>query len=94
MCHRPDGPFNGLDLRVNVPLSQMRLCNASPQKGDQGVPGAKLLVPQMPNQSILLLRMQAPDKASGRMPTLASSMLDHQGLALMSDWINSTTACP
>jgi uncharacterized repeat protein (TIGR03806 family) len=94
MCHRPAGPFNGLDLRVNVPLSEMRICNAAPQKGDQGVPGAKLLVPQMPDKSIVYLRMQAADKAAGRMPTLASSVLDDQGLALMSEWIQATTACP
>jgi uncharacterized repeat protein (TIGR03806 family) len=94
ICHRPEGPFNGLDLRVNVPLAEMRLCNADPQKGDQGVPGAKLLVPQMPDESILYLRMQAPDKAAGRMPTLASSVLDAQGLALVSDWIKATTTCP
>jgi hypothetical protein len=94
MCHRPDGPFNGLDLRVNVPLAQMRVCNAEPQKGDQGVPGARLLVPQMPSQSIIYLRMQAADKASGRMPTLASSVLDDQGLALVSDWIKAINMCP
>jgi hypothetical protein len=94
MCHRPDGPFNGLDLRVNVPLAEMRLCNVEPQKGDQGVPGAKLLVPQMPNESIVYLRMKAADKAAGRMPTLASSVLDNEGLALISDWINATTTCP
>jgi mono/diheme cytochrome c family protein len=93
-CHRPDGPFNGLDLRVDVPLAEMKLCNALPQKGDQGVAGAKLLVPGMPNESIVYLRMQAPDKAAGRMPTLASSVLDTQGLALVSDWIKATAACP
>jgi uncharacterized repeat protein (TIGR03806 family) len=93
-CHRPDGPFNGVDLRVNVPLAEMQLCDAVPQKGDQGVPGAKLLVPGMPKQSILYLRMQAVDKAAGRMPPLASSVLDTQGLALVSAWIKATTACP
>jgi uncharacterized repeat protein (TIGR03806 family) len=93
-CHRPDGPFNGLDLRVDVPLAEMKLCNALPQKGDQGVAGAKLLVPGMPSESIVYLRMQAPDKAAGRMPTLATSVLDTQGLALVSDWIKATTACP
>jgi uncharacterized repeat protein (TIGR03806 family) len=94
MCHRPDGPFNGLDLRVGVPLAQMNICNTPPQKGDQGVAGAQLLVPQMPDMSILYLRMQAVDKATGRMPNLASSVLDTQGLALVSDWIYATTTCP
>jgi uncharacterized repeat protein (TIGR03806 family) len=93
-CHRPGAPFNGLDLRVDVPFADMRLCNADPQKGDQGVPGAKLLVPRMPLQSVLYLRMLAADKAAGRMPTLASSVLDTQGLALISDWIQATPACP
>jgi len=47
----------------------------------------------MPQQSVLYLRMQAADKAAGRMPTLASSVLDNQGLALISEWIQATPAC-
>jgi hypothetical protein len=48
----------------------------------------------MAESSVLYLRMQAPDKAAGRMPTLASTVLDAQGLSLVSNWIRAIQVCP
>jgi len=94
ICHRPDGNYSAIDLRIGVALDKMSVCNIDPNKGDLGVTGAKRLVPGMPNQSLLLLRMQAPDKMSGRMPQLATSVLDANGVDVISAWIQSITACP
>jgi hypothetical protein len=93
-CHRAYGNYSAIDLRVDVPLGQMGICNADPNKSDLGVTGAKRLVPAMPDMSLMLIRMQRPDKASGRMPQLATSVLDTDGINLVSGWINSITACP
>jgi len=93
-CHRPDGNYSAIDLRFGVSLQNMKICNLDPNKGDLGITGAKRLVPAMPAQSLMLLRMQAPDKASGRMPQLATSVLDTLGISLVTQWISGITVCP
>lgn len=94
ICHRPDGNYSAIDLRVGVPLARMSVCNLDPNKGDLGVVGAKRLVPAAPAKSLILLRMQAPDRDRGRMPQLATSVLDRNGIDTIAAWITSITACP
>jgi hypothetical protein len=98
-CHRPDGKFNGFDLRYDVPLKSTTTCNATPAKGDLGVTGATLLTPKSPATSLIWLRMHAQkgnamSGGTGRMPSIGSSVVDMQGTQLISDWITSITACP
>jgi hypothetical protein len=99
-CHRPDGQASDwMDMRYSVPLQDTGLCGVMPSKGDQGVTGALLLTPEQPMSSVLWLRMDAqPGNAMtgdlGRMPAIASFVLDTQALDLMSAWIQSITACP
>jgi hypothetical protein len=59
-----------------------------------GVAGSRRLVPGAPERSLIVLRMEAPDRDSGRMPQLATSVLDSIGIALLSDWIRSIGTCP
>jgi len=98
-CHRPDGVWNGFDVRFDVPLKSTSICNAVPGKGDLGVAGATLLTPKAPMSSLMWLRMHAPkgtamSGGTGRMPAIGSSVIDTQGTDLISQWINSITACP
>jgi hypothetical protein len=99
-CHRPDGKFSTMDLRYDVPFKSTLLCNAEPgaRLGDLGVAGAKLLVPKSPMTSVMWLRMHAPaateTNATGRMPQVGTSVIDTNGTDLISQWINSITACP
>jgi hypothetical protein len=98
-CHRPDGVWNGFDVRYDVPLKSTSMCNAMPGKGDLGVTGATLLTPKNPMSSLMWLRMHAPKGnattgGTGRMPAIASSVIDTQGTDLISQWISSITACP
>ena len=98
-CHRPDGKWNGFDVRYDVPLKSTALCNAAPGKGDLGVTGATLLTPKNPMTSLMWLRMHAPvgtvmNGGTGRMPAIASAVVDTQATDLMSQWITSITACP
>jgi hypothetical protein len=94
ICHRPQGNYPDIDLRVGVPLGEMNICNVEPNKGNLGVVGSRRLVPGAPDRSVTLLRMQAPDQESGRMPELATSVLDPIGVPLVAEWIRSITACP
>ncbi|HVZ74902.1 MAG TPA: hypothetical protein VHJ20_21115 [Polyangia bacterium] len=98
-CHRPDGLWPGFDVRYDVPFASTTTCNAPPGKGDQGVTGATLLTPKDPSHSVIYLRMVAPaatatSGGTGRMPAIASVVVDQQGTKLISDWINSITTCP
>ena len=91
-CHRPDGEFSSVDLRYGTPLESTGLCNVMPTKGTQGVQSATNLTPGHPELSTLWLRMSTLGK--GRMPPLASAVLDEDALDLVDDWIEGIQACP
>jgi len=98
-CHRPDGKWNGFDVRYDVPFKSTAICNAAPGKGDLGVAGATLLTPKNPMSSLMWLRMHAPPGnamigGTGRMPAIASNVVDTQATDLISQWISSINACP
>jgi mono/diheme cytochrome c family protein len=94
ICHRPGGEYQGIDMRFGVALKDMDLCNVTPDKGDLGVVGAMRLFPASPAKSMMTLRMLAKDKKSGRMPQLATSVVDTAGVKVVSDWITSIKTCP
>jgi len=91
-CHRPDGEFNSVDLRYDTAFKNTGLCNAVPAKGTQGVENATNLTPGHPELSTLWLRMETLGK--GRMPPLASAVVDEEALDLVTAWINGLQACP
>jgi len=91
-CHRPDGEFNSVDLRYDTAFEHTGLCNVVPAKGTQGVANATNLTPGHPELSTTWLRMTTLGK--GRMPPLASAVVDDQASDLVSDWIKGIQACP
>jgi uncharacterized repeat protein (TIGR03806 family) len=98
-CHRPDAAFTAIDLRFSdaaagAALKAMGICNTAPMKGDQGVTGALDLVPGQPMNSLMWLRMHTADPTQGRMPKLASYVVDTDGAQLVSDWITAIKTCP
>jgi uncharacterized repeat protein (TIGR03806 family) len=92
-CHRPDGSFSNIDLRYDVALKDMNICNTIPVKGDQGVPDSTNLTPGKPDKSTLYLRTNALP-GNGRMPQIATFHIDDMGVKVIGDWITSITACP
>ena len=99
-CHRPDGTWSGFDVRFDVPLKSTNICNAPPgAKGsDTMFPGATLLTPGQPMDSVIWLRMHAQAgnamNATGRMPAIASFVVDTQATDLISQWIDTINTCP
>jgi uncharacterized repeat protein (TIGR03806 family) len=91
-CHRPGGSFEGIDLRRDTPLAATGMCNRPPEKGDQGIGGALLLVPGDPERSLLSVRMRRLE--AGRMPQIGTSVLDSDGVRVVEDWIRSIRSCP
>jgi hypothetical protein len=91
-CHRPAGSFEDVDLRRETPLAATGLCNKAPAKGDQGVAGAVLLAPGVPEKSLLSVRMRRLE--AGRMPQIGTGVLDTGGVGVVEDWIRSIRSCP
>jgi uncharacterized repeat protein (TIGR03806 family) len=92
-CHRPNGPTpSTMDLRYTTALNATNACNASPQSGDLGIgANARLIAPGSSANSVLVNRANRRD--SNGMPPLASNEVDADGVALLTQWINSLTAC-
>ena len=52
-CHRPaEGAAAAIDLRYEVAFKDTNACGATPEKGDQGVPGALVIAPGQPSNSV------------------------------------------
>ncbi|MBX3191694.1 MAG: PQQ-dependent sugar dehydrogenase [Labilithrix sp.] len=92
-CHRENGGGRGnMVLTFATSLKDTVTCNVDPEAGDLGIAGAKLIVPGDPAKSLLSVRPHA--LGANRMPPIASSLVDTQGVAVLDDWIRSVTACP
>ncbi|MFN3197243.1 MAG: PQQ-dependent sugar dehydrogenase [Bradymonadia bacterium] len=92
MCHQPDGPGNAtIDLRVETPFAEQRLCNAEPGQGDLGLAGARIVAPGEPARSVLLQRMSV--LGEDRMPPVGSNVVDAEGVRLIQSWIESMNGC-
>jgi uncharacterized repeat protein (TIGR03806 family) len=88
MCHRPGGPGQGPeDFRFATPTLAMGAIGALPTQSNFGIPGARLIAPGDPDRSILYHRIGT--LGSGRMPPLASAVLDESGMEIIGRWIRS-----
>lgn len=85
-CHVPLGGGNS-PFRVHATLSlrQTATVDEPPVHGDFGLADARLIAPGAPDRSILAHRMGLT--GPGRMPPLASSVVDEQGVKLLRAWI-------
>ncbi|MBS2013810.1 MAG: PQQ-dependent sugar dehydrogenase [Deltaproteobacteria bacterium] len=95
MCHREGAGAGGaqIDLRIDKSFAATRTCNVAPQTGDLGVSGARIVAPGDPARSTLLLRMRTLEQ--GRMPNLATSVVDVAGTAAVERWIGALpSTCP
>lgn len=92
-CHRPAGPSNTPgNYRYEYTPAEMGVCGVAPITGDLGVPGAMIIDPGNPGNSVMSLRLHA--SGDDRMPQLGSLVHDDVGIALIDDWIASLTECP
>jgi hypothetical protein len=90
-CHRMNGTAPAPpDWRFALTLAETGACNGTPQDGDLGHTGAKVIAPGMPDLSVASLRAKATD--AYRMPPLASHVVDADGTALLDAWITSLTS--
>jgi uncharacterized repeat protein (TIGR03806 family) len=91
-CHRPGGPTPvSLDFRYQTLLADTNACGVAPTAGDLGIPMAEIIAPGDSAHSVLVARMDRRD--GNGMPPLASSLVDSDGVTLISDWIDGLANC-
>lgn len=87
-CHRKWGGGNAeFELQASIPISQTLTVNTRPGQGTFNLKDPKILVPGEPDRSLILERMRIT--GLGRMPHIASKMVDDESVGLISDWIAS-----
>jgi len=88
-CHVPDGGGNArIDLEIATALLKAGLVDEKPSQGEFAIAEARIIAPGAPERSVLLHRItQKPGR--GRMPPLASSVIDPEGTELIRKWIES-----
>ena len=92
-CHRPEGGTpSAMDLRYTTTFANTKTCNATPQAGDLGLgAAARLIAPGNAANSILVERVHRRDEFA--MPPVGSNVVDADGVALLTEWINSLSGC-
>ena len=91
-CHRPGGPTpSTMNLMYDTPLASTNACDVSPLSGDLGIPNARLIVPGDASRSLVIERTSRRDIHG--MPPLGSSVVDDDGIALLTSWINGLANC-
>jgi uncharacterized repeat protein (TIGR03806 family) len=89
-CHQPGSLGVGLfDARLSTPTAEAGLVNG-PLNDPEGNPDNRVLAPSAPERSALLQRIAR--LGPGRMPPLASSVIDRSATNLLHEWI--TTSLP
>jgi uncharacterized repeat protein (TIGR03806 family) len=85
-CHMKWGGGNAdFQLLQTLPLKDMGVVNVRPAHGNFGIQDARIIAPGEPERSILLYRMNK--LGLGRMPHIASSVIDEVGVKVVRDWI-------
>jgi uncharacterized repeat protein (TIGR03806 family) len=93
-CHRPGSEGSGtIDLRYQLAFADTLTCNAEAVRGTLGAGlDARIIVPASPQKSLLVIRMI--ELGRGRMPEIASLIVDQDAVTVLSDWIRSMSGCP
>lgn len=87
-CHMKWGGGNAeFQLLATLPLEETGTLNTPAGHGTFGVPDGRVLVPGEPERSLVWLRMQR--LGLGRMPHIASNVVDQQAVELIGAWIRS-----
>jgi hypothetical protein len=87
-CHRKWGGGNAeFELHASIPLTETLAVNAHAGQGSFGISDPRILVPGQPDRSLLLTRIQLD--GLGRMPHIASKVIDRQAVSLLRNWIVS-----
>jgi uncharacterized repeat protein (TIGR03806 family) len=86
-CHRKWGGGNAdFDLQASITLKATKAVNTLPGQGTFILADPRVLVPGDPERSLIYQRMKL--EGLGRMPHVASSVVDREALAFLQAWIS------
>jgi glucose/arabinose dehydrogenase len=92
-CHVIAGGGNSaIDLHWTTAPANMRLFGVKPLHDKFGIQGALLVAPRQPERSVLFHRVGTLGR--GRMPPLASSVVDREAVKMLRDWIRGLPPQP
>jgi hypothetical protein len=90
-CHMKWGGGNAdFQLLATLPLKDLGIVNTKPGQGQFNIADGRVLAPGRPEQSLILHRMKL--LGLGRMPHVASSVVDESAVKLVHDWIEQLPA--
>ena len=85
-CHVQAGGGNSqISLEFTRSLEDMKVLDLEPLHHKFDIPDARLVAPGDPTRSVLLHRMAT--RGRGKMPQLATSLVDRQAVELIREWI-------
>ncbi|MDA1314566.1 MAG: PQQ-dependent sugar dehydrogenase [Acidobacteria bacterium] len=85
-CHRKWGGGNAeFQFVTDLPVGELGIVNAALQHGKFGLSDPHVLTPGAPEQSMMLHRMRI--LGLGRMPHIASTLVDEKAVRLIQEWI-------
>jgi uncharacterized repeat protein (TIGR03806 family) len=85
-CHRKwGGGISDFQLLASLPLKETATINTKPGQGTFDLADPRILVPGEPDRSLLLYRMSK--LGLGRMPHIASNVVDMEAVELIREWI-------
>ena len=91
-CHRPGGPTPAqMDFRYFVPLPMTNACEVAPTQGDLGLVNPRIIAPGDATNSVLVQRVSRRDQFG--MPPIATSLVHHDAVTLLTEWIDSLPGC-
>lgn len=87
-CHTKWGGGNAeFQFQANLSLDEMGIVGTRPGQGIFGLSDPRILVPGEPDRSMMYFRMTK--LGLGRMPHVASNVVDEQGAKILREWIAS-----
>ncbi len=87
-CHVEAGGGNAaMELGFKTKLKDARILDVKPLHDHYGIERARLVAPGRPDRSVLLERVATDGR--GRMPPLATSVVDERAVELLKQWIAS-----
>jgi len=90
-CHRKWGGGNAeFQLLATQPLAESGTLNTKPGQGLFDLKDPRVIVPGEPDRSMVLFRMQKT--GLGRMPHIASTVIDEEAVKLVREWIKAMPA--
>jgi uncharacterized repeat protein (TIGR03806 family) len=90
-CHRPGGTVAYFDARYDTPIDKQELIDG-PVLIDQGIDRPRIISPHDIWRSIAFMRVNTVDDI--KMPPVARETIDHNGVKLLQDWIESLPGRP